>query len=128
MSGTNDSTIIGKDSVKLKAAAFLGKKGLLVVLSDLNFGKTCVIDTHRVVIGRQGDCAFPIADPLLSRTHCAVTIDEKGDFFIEDLESTNATFLNNKKITGKTRLQYGDRILIGKTILRFYLEEEKEMR
>jgi pSer/pThr/pTyr-binding forkhead associated (FHA) protein len=57
-----------------------------------------------------------------------VSADERGDFWLEDLGSTNSTFLNSRKLQEKGRLQYGDRIVIGNTILRFYLEEEKEAR
>ena len=67
-----------------------------------------------LVVGRQGD--FVVDDPLLSRRHYAIQMD--GDYLIEDLASTNATFLNSRRVTEKTQLQYGDRIVIGSTILR----------
>ncbi len=80
------------------------------------------------MLGRQEDCDCLIDDPLLSRHHCRVSVDEKGDFWLEDLGSTNSTFLNSRKLLEKGRLQYGDRIVIGNTILRFYLEEEMEAK
>jgi len=80
------------------------------------------------VLGRQSDCEFVIDDPLLSRRHCEVSAEGDGDYFLEDLNSTNSTFLNSRKLAEKTRLQYGDRIVIGTTIMRFYLEEEAEAK
>jgi pSer/pThr/pTyr-binding forkhead associated (FHA) protein len=124
----DDNTILGKDVGKPGAAAFLGKKALLIVLSGNHFGQTRVIDAPRVVIGRSAECGLAIPDPLLSRRHCAFTTDGKGGYYIEDLGSTNATLLNNRKISEKTRLQYGDRIVLGNTIVRFYLEEEMEKK
>ncbi len=128
MEEQNDRTILSEDTKKLKAAGFLGKKGLLIVLSPNHFGKTRVLDIAGVVVGRHADCDLVIADPLLSRKHCSITIDEEGDFCLEDLNSTNSTFLNSRKLAGKSKLHYGDRIVMGDTILRFYLEEEVEKK
>jgi pSer/pThr/pTyr-binding forkhead associated (FHA) protein len=124
MPDSADATRISTDPKKFSYSATLGRKGLLVVLSREGFGASFVIDRNSVVLGRQKDCEFVIDDPLLSRRHCLVTADARGDFFIEDLNSTNATLLNSRKVQKKSRLQYGDRIVIGNTILRFYLEEE----
>jgi two-component system cell cycle response regulator len=123
-----DSTILNEDHRRLKAAGFLGKKGLVVVLSPEGFGMSHIVDVQPIVIGRSSECDLSIPDPQLSRTHCKVTVDEAGDFYLEDLNSTNSTFLNSKELKTKTRLQYGDRIVIGSTILRFYLEEKIEKK
>lgn len=119
-----DATQISTDPQKFSYSAPLGRKGLLVVMSREAFGESFVIDRPSIVLGRQKDCEFVIDDPLLSRRHSLITADARGDFFIEDLNSTNATLLNSRKVQKKSRLQYGDRIVLGNTILRFYLEEE----
>ncbi len=124
----DDKTRIGSQPAKFKYSAALGKKALLVILSRADFGTTFVIDQPVLVLGRQKDSDCVIDDPLLSRHHCRLAVDEKGDYWLEDLSSTNSTYLNSRKLQEKTRLQYGDRILIGNTILRFYLEEEKEAK
>jgi pSer/pThr/pTyr-binding forkhead associated (FHA) protein len=124
----DDKTRVGPEPGKFKYSAALGKKALLIILSRAEFGTTFVIDQPALVLGRQKDCDCVIDDPLLSRHHCRVTADESGDYWLEDLDSTNSTYLNARKLQEKTRLQYGDRIRIGDTILRFYLEEEKEAR
>ncbi|MGA2766356.1 MAG: FHA domain-containing protein [Spirochaetia bacterium] len=126
--GDSQNTRINRDAPRFKYSAELGKRGLLVILSRNGFGRTYVIDKHLSVLGRQADSELVIDDPLLSRRHCAVTVEEDGECFIEDLNSTNATFLNSRKLTAKSRLQYGDRIVIGNTVLRFYLEEEIEKK
>ncbi len=129
MERSKENTRLNADRRKLKSAGILlRKKGLLVVLSPNYFGRTCVIDRPETVIGRQDDCALMIDDPLLSRRHCVVTMDENSHFYLEDLSSTNATFLNSKALKKKTQLGYGDRIVVGNTILRFYFEEEIEKR
>ncbi len=125
---TGDNTLITEGQRKLTAAAFLGRRGILVVLSPDSFGKTCVIDRAVTVLGRQSDCELSIPDPLLSRRHCSIAADGKGGFILEDLNSTNSTYLNSKVLKGRTRLNYGDRIVIGNTIVRFFVEEEIEKK
>lgn len=124
----DDKTRIGPQPGKFKYSAALGKRALLIILSRADFGTTFVIDQPALVLGRQKDCDFVIDDALLSRHHCRAMVDEKGDYWLEDLDSTNSTYLNGRKLGEKTRLSYGDRIVIGNTILRFYLEEEKEAK
>ena len=124
MPTTTDATQVDTDPQKFSYSAALGRKGLLVILSREGFGGSFIIDRPSLVLGRQKGCEFVINDPLLSRRHCLITADTRGDFFIEDLNSTNATLLNSRTLRKKSRLQYGDRIVAGNTILRFYLEEE----
>ncbi len=122
--GAADNTIIKEEGRKLSSTGFLGRRGLLVVLSPNFFGTTCVIEKNLTVVGRQSECDLSIPDPLLSRRHCSIAADPAGDFFLEDLNSTNSTYLNSAVVKGRTQLHYGDRIVLGNTILRFLLEEE----
>jgi pSer/pThr/pTyr-binding forkhead associated (FHA) protein len=125
MDRSKENTRNNADRRKLKSAGILlRKKGLLVVLSPNFLGQTCVVDKPEIIIGRQDECELKIDDPLLSRKHCIVSMDENSHFFLEDMSSTNATFLNSKSLKKKTQLGYGDRIVVGNTILRFYFEEE----
>lgn len=128
MTESDDTTHVGRESGKLRYSASLGRKALIIIVSKTDFGAVHVLDRPQVVLGRENDCEFVIADPLLSRRHCAVTVDEKGDYFIEDLNSTNSTTLNSRRVQEKSRLQYGDRIVIGSTILRFFMEEELDRK
>jgi pSer/pThr/pTyr-binding forkhead associated (FHA) protein len=128
VNGESENTQIRRDPRKFKYSAALGKRALLVILSKRGFGTTFVIDQPHSILGRQSDCEFVIDDPLLSRKHCAVSVESEGDYFLEDLNSTNSTFLNSRKLAEKSRLSYGDRIVIGNTIMRFYQEEEADTK
>src|SRR6478752_7380447 len=44
---------------------------------------------------------------------------EKNAFFLEDLNSTNGTLLNGKRLTGAKRLEAGDRIYLGACVIKF---------
>jgi pSer/pThr/pTyr-binding forkhead associated (FHA) protein len=78
------------------------------------------------VIGRSYDCEIIIDDPLVSKKHCQILFEEDKKFYIEDIGSKNSTFLNEKVVKKKEHIIYGDRIIIGNTIMRFYLEEKLE--
>jgi pSer/pThr/pTyr-binding forkhead associated (FHA) protein len=72
------------------------------------------------VIGRAENLPLQIRDDLISRKHLRIRFDEEtGDYFAEDMGSHNGVYINNKRITEKTRLAEGDMILIGTTLLMF---------
>ena len=69
-----------------------------------------------VVIGRSSDLDMVLVEDMVSRKHAK--IDTTSDqIFIQDLGSTNGTFVNGEKIK-RVRLNEGDRVLIGTSILK----------
>jgi pSer/pThr/pTyr-binding forkhead associated (FHA) protein len=73
------------------------------------------------VIGRSTDVDMILVEDMVSRRHARI-LPVDGLFEIEDLDSTNGTFVNGEKIK-RTRLKEGDRILIGTSILRLIAAE-----
>jgi hypothetical protein len=71
---------------------------------DLPIGKT--------VIGRSLDCNLTIEDPLVSRQHARIAIDE-DEATVEDMDSRNGVRVNGVQIKGATALRDGDRVRIG---------------
>lgn len=64
-------------------------------------------------IGRKtGECDVVISDDTVSKKHCILS-DEKGEVYVQDLSSSNGTFVNGKKVT-RSRLFDGDMLKIGK--------------
>ncbi|MEM9074692.1 MAG: FHA domain-containing protein [Myxococcota bacterium] len=72
-----------------------------------------------VVIGRSPDCQVTIEDPLVSRRHARILIDEESAQ-IEDLGSRNGVVVNGEKVEGARPLSDGDRIRLGTQELVFY--------
>jgi hypothetical protein len=64
------------------------------------------------VIGRSLDCNLTIEDPLVSRQHARIVVDEEGAA-VEDMGSRNGVRVNGATVRGVTTLQDGDRVRIG---------------
>lgn len=77
--------------------------------------KEIPLDKPRFTIGRKPDNDLVIDNPAVSGHHALIFIEE-GAFFIEDLGSTNGTFVNDAKIL-KEKLKNSDGIVVGKHVL-----------
>ncbi|MFH0975626.1 MAG: FHA domain-containing protein [Spirochaetota bacterium] len=121
---TTNDTIHLDEKRKIPSVGFLSKKGVLLILSENFLGKAFILDKNAVTIGRDESCDIVIADNLISKKHCRINISNEGHYIIEDLDSTNSTYLNGKRLKKPFQLTYGDRIIIGDTILRFFHEEK----
>ncbi len=126
MSTDHNRTTVQSDNPRPAFGAQLGVKAFLVVVSSPQFGLLQVIGAPPVKIGRGKDCQVRLEDPAVSTVHCTVTVDPHRGFLIADSGSTNGTLLNGRRIQGDVELSYGDRINVGSTILRFYMEEVAE--
>ncbi len=69
-----------------------------------------------LLIGRAAELDMVLVEDMVSRKHARIRVQD-ADILISDLGSTNGTFVNGEKIE-ETKLQKGDRILIGTSILR----------
>jgi len=75
-----------------------------------------------VVVGRSSELDMVLVEDMVSRRHAKMNVS--GDqIFIQDLGSTNGTFVNGEKIK-RSRLHEGDRILIGTSIIKLVVAEE----
>jgi pSer/pThr/pTyr-binding forkhead associated (FHA) protein len=96
----------------------------------LKFNSTVVnelkIDQDEIIIGRDSDNEVQIDNVAVSREHAKI-IRGPDSCLIEDLNSTNGTFVNGKKINKKF-LNKNDEISIGKHSLQIILEEPPAIR
>lgn len=71
-------------------------------------------------LGRDHSNAIQLHDTEVSRHHAELKLDETtGAYVLADLNSSNGSFVNNRKLESATPLQNGDRILLGRTLLIF---------
>jgi hypothetical protein len=73
-------------------------------------------DDGEIVIGRSSELDMVLVEDMVSRRHAKISV-ENGNIFLEDLGSTNGSFVNGEKIN-RTKLAEGDRILIGTSIIK----------
>lgn len=71
---------------------------------------------QELTIGRDDKCHVILDDTYVSQVHARI-FSRGESYFLEDLGSTNGTYLNRKRVGGATELQRGDRVKIGKTVL-----------
>jgi len=95
----------------------------LIVLEGIDKGMEYPIEGE-VTIGRTSDNVIVLKDRGVSRRH-AVIREEGGVYTLEDLNSSNGTRLNGRRITMLEVLQDGDRIGIGEAVLLFVWPEGK---
>ncbi len=90
----------------------------VVVLEGFYEGLELPVDRSWVVIGRGRGADVVIAEPTISRAHAAIGFE--GTFFVQDLGSTNGTWVNGSR-EKKAPLKDGDEIQMGKLRLRVSL-------
>ena len=71
---------------------------------------------EEVTVGRASGCGVALNDAFTSQLHARV-FRRNGETWIEDLGSTNGTFVNAKKLGSPVLLHPGDRLQVGRTVL-----------
>jgi pSer/pThr/pTyr-binding forkhead associated (FHA) protein len=90
--------------------------GLKFISGKFLGGEFPVPDNDELIIGRSGEAELVLAEDMVSRKHARIAHGAAG-LTIEDLGSTNGTFVNGEKIKQCT-LKRSDRILVGTSILK----------
>lgn len=88
---------------------------ILTVLQGPDKGRRFELpDNEPQMIGRSSE-SLPLTDQTISRRHAELTPDE-GRWLIRDLSSSNGTFVNGVRVTGRRQLQPGDQVRTGMTL------------
>lgn len=98
-------------------------KLMVEVLEGPDVGMRVDFPKGNMVIGRL-NADVVLKDSDISRRHALIEAYTRDKIFIKDLASTNGTFVNGQKIT-YDKLKHGDKIRVGKSVLRFLVEEIK---
>lgn len=69
-----------------------------------------------VTVGRAAGCGVTLDDTYASQLHARVFVRD-GQLFVEDLGSTNGTYLNRQKVLGPQVMRRGDKLQVGNTVL-----------
>ncbi len=79
-------------------------------------GEFPIVADKQIIVGRSSDLDMVLVEDMVSRKHARIQM-QQDQIWIEDLGSTNGTFVNGEKIK-RARLKEGDRVLIGTSILK----------
>ncbi len=88
----------------------------LAVTSGPLKGTVLPLGSAPILVGRAGTCTLVIDDDYCSARHCRI-FPEKGAWLVEDLGSTNGTFLGGRKVDDPVPFHKGDAVRIGATTL-----------
>ena len=88
----------------------------LVVTEGTLQGTTVTLGSTPVTLGRAHDATLVLTDDYASNKHARLAPSEDG-WVVEDLGSTNGTYVGSQKVTRPTKVTVGSQIRIGKTVL-----------
>jgi pSer/pThr/pTyr-binding forkhead associated (FHA) protein len=99
-----------------KQKARKGSPTHVLVVDGANTGERAELAEAPILIGRGADAAIRLDDDYVSTRHARIAAS--GDqWFVEDLGSTNGTYIGSARITQPTTLTLGTQVRIGKTLL-----------
>lgn len=105
-------------SRKERKAAVKAAKGVphLVVVEPADQRGRSYDLGNEASIGRASGCQITVDDTYVSQIHARV-FTRDGRWFVEDLGSTNGTWLNRRKVSGPMVVERGDKLQVGNTVL-----------
>ncbi|WFR72913.1 FHA domain-containing protein [Prescottella defluvii] len=88
----------------------------LVVTQGALAGTRITLSTQPVLIGRADDSTLVLTDDYASTRHARLS-PRGADWYVEDLGSTNGTYLDRAKVTTAVRVPLGTPVRVGKTVI-----------
>ncbi|MCX6398703.1 MAG: FHA domain-containing protein [Propionibacteriales bacterium] len=93
-----------------------GQPTQVSVVQGVNTGITADLANAPVLIGRGNDAAIRLDDDYVSTRHARI-VSSGGQWYVEDLGSTNGTYIGSQRLTQPVPVGLGSQIRIGKTIV-----------
>lgn len=121
-SGHGDSSSVGLDAELDRAVPSSDAGAFLIGVGGEQSGRVFVLAHNTVFLGRAPEADVHVPDPSVSARHARIINGSHG-YEIEDLESTNGTFVGGNRIT-RARLTNGDRVTLGTVDFTFLLDRK----
>lgn len=122
---SDQTSLVEETEIQDKISRAKRTQPSLVLIAGKPLGKRFPITPPQIIIGRSSEVEVSIDSQNISRRHALIKIDG-SKIILEDLDSTNGTFVNDLKITHPVVLKEGDHIRCGKTIFKFLPKGSKE--
>jgi two-component system, cell cycle response regulator len=127
------ASALGRDDDDPRLSAFVPRsrrrrhRALLFTLTGRQQGAVFPLQGLELELGRDPSRAVHLDDDAVSRTHARLVRRPDG-IYLTDAGSTNGTFVNEERVTGEVKLEDGDHVRLGNTIVRFSMVDELEER
>jgi len=89
----------------------------LVIVQGSLAGTTVALQGQTITLGRAHDSTIVLDDDYASSRHARIYPDRDGQWIVEDLNSTNGTYLDKTRLTAPMPLQPGVPVRIGRTVI-----------
>lgn len=93
-----------------------GDPRVVAIVEGADTGEIVSLEGAPLLIGRGSDAAIRLEDDYVSTRHARIASAD-GQWYVEDLGSTNGTYVGSSRITQPTAVSLGTRVRIGKTVL-----------
>jgi pSer/pThr/pTyr-binding forkhead associated (FHA) protein len=93
-----------------------GEPSKAVVVAGSNSGLSASLDRAPILIGRGSDAAIRLDDDYVSTRHARIA-RSSDTWYVEDLGSTNCTYIGSQRLTQATAVSLGTRVRVGKTTI-----------
>jgi serine phosphatase RsbU (regulator of sigma subunit) len=110
----------------LRDAAAAERTHYLFIVEGPDKGRRIPIGTNPVVIGRSAPADVVLPDPQISRNHCRICL-AMDEVIVIDLQSSNGTFIDGKRLSGGGPLPVGARLQLGSYVLEHEWRIRKEV-
>jgi len=100
-----------------RPAAPRGSPRQLIVTAGALVGARINLGTAPILVGRADDSTLVLTDDFASSRHARFTRRSDGEWLVEDLGSTNGTYLDRQRVSAPVHVPVGVPIRIGKTVL-----------
>lgn len=94
-----------------------GEPRVVMISQGSQAGLAAALAGGVIMIGRGADCQLILDDDYVSTRHARVVATPNG-IYVEDLGSTNGTYVNGQRITAPTTITLADSVRIGKTVMK----------
>jgi serine phosphatase RsbU (regulator of sigma subunit)/pSer/pThr/pTyr-binding forkhead associated (FHA) protein len=85
---------------------------VLVILKGPNAGRRFLLERTTIDVGRQANSGVCLESQAVSRQHARILCDQ-GEYFVEDLNSSNGTYVNGQRISGRRKFSERDTLQVG---------------
>ena len=114
--------------ITVVASSGMKDRATLTIINGINAGQVFALDGTEHVIGRGTEADLWVEDGGVSRRHARISCRSDGRYFVQDLGSTNGTFIGTQRVE-VSEVRPNDRVQLGpNVILRFAITDDAEER